>query len=69
MPIEFFDLLVVDECHRSIYGMCRQVLEHFDAHLAAGQLAKITTARQLGRKRQWRADCLSGENPLSLRQP
>ncbi|MGY1827598.1 type I restriction endonuclease subunit R [Blastococcus sp. SYSU DS0541] len=33
VPIEAFDLLLVDECHRSIYGLWRQVLEYFDAHL------------------------------------
>lgn len=33
LPIEFFDLIVSDECHRSIYGLWRQVLEYFDAHL------------------------------------
>lgn len=33
IPIESFDLIVTDECHRSIYGLWRQVLEYFDAHL------------------------------------
>jgi len=27
----FFDLVVVDECHRSIYGDWRRILKHFDA--------------------------------------
>lgn len=31
IPIEYFDFIVVDECHRSIYGDWRQVLEYFDA--------------------------------------
>lgn len=31
MPIESFDLVITDECHRSIYGTWRQVLEYFDA--------------------------------------
>ncbi len=31
LPVEFFDFIVVDECHRSIYGDWRQVLEYFDA--------------------------------------
>ena len=26
-------MIIVDECHRSIYGAWRQVLEYFDAHL------------------------------------
>jgi type I restriction enzyme R subunit len=33
IPIEHFDFIVTDECHRSIYGVWRQVLEYFDAHL------------------------------------
>lgn len=33
IPIEFFDFIVIDECHRSIYNLWRQVLEYFDAFL------------------------------------
>ena len=33
LPIETFDFVVTDECHRSIYNLWRQVLEYFDAHL------------------------------------
>jgi len=33
VPPEFFDVIFVDECHRSIYTLWRQVLEYFDAHL------------------------------------
>ncbi len=33
IPIETFDFIVTDECHRSIYGLWRQVLEYFDAHI------------------------------------
>lgn len=33
IPPEFFDLIVIDECHRSIYNLWRQVLEYFDAFL------------------------------------
>ena len=33
VPIESYDVIVVDECHRSIYGVWRQVLEYFDAFL------------------------------------
>ncbi|MYJ30000.1 MAG: DEAD/DEAH box helicase, partial [Acidimicrobiaceae bacterium] len=33
VPIEFYDLIIIDECHRSIYGVWRQVLEYFDAFL------------------------------------
>jgi len=33
IPPEFFDVIVIDECHRSIYSLWRQVLEYFDAFL------------------------------------
>ena len=33
MPPETFDLVIVDEAHRSIYGVWRGVLEYFDAHV------------------------------------
>ncbi|HVS12923.1 MAG TPA: type I restriction-modification enzyme R subunit C-terminal domain-containing protein [Thermoanaerobaculia bacterium] len=33
LPPEFFDVVFVDECHRSIYSIWRQVLEYFDAYL------------------------------------
>ncbi|HRH71379.1 MAG TPA: type I restriction-modification enzyme R subunit C-terminal domain-containing protein [Flavobacteriales bacterium] len=33
IPPEFFDLIIIDECHRSIYNLWRQVLEYFDAYL------------------------------------
>lgn len=33
LPIETFDFIVTDECHRSIYNLWRQVLDYFDAFL------------------------------------
>ena len=33
VPIETFDVIITDECHRSIYNLWRQVLEYFDAFL------------------------------------
>jgi type I restriction enzyme R subunit len=33
IPPETFDLVIVDEAHRSIYGQWRGVLEYFDAHI------------------------------------
>ena len=33
IPPEFFDFIIIDECHRSIYNIWRQVLEYFDAFL------------------------------------
>jgi len=32
-PPEFFDFIVIDECHRSIYNVWQQVLDYFDAFL------------------------------------
>ncbi|MGH7325284.1 MAG: DEAD/DEAH box helicase family protein, partial [Candidatus Rokuibacteriota bacterium] len=33
LPPEYFDFVFIDECHRSIYSLWRQVLEYFDAYL------------------------------------
>lgn len=33
IPLEFFDFIIVDECHRSIYNLWKQVLDYFDAFL------------------------------------
>lgn len=33
IPIGTFDVIITDECHRSIYNLWRQVLEYFDAYL------------------------------------
>jgi len=33
IPIETFDFIITDECHRSIYNLWAQVLEYFDAYL------------------------------------
>ncbi|MCG3129238.1 MAG: hypothetical protein CHACPFDD_04156 [Phycisphaerae bacterium] len=33
IPIETFDFIVTDECHRSIYNLWRQVLDYFDAFI------------------------------------
>lgn len=32
-PPEFFDCIIIDECHRSIYNVWSQVLEYFDAFM------------------------------------
>ena len=32
-PPEFFDVIIVDECHRSIYNVWSQVLSYFDAFI------------------------------------
>ena len=33
IPIEFFDFVVIDECHRSIYNLWKQVLDYVDTFL------------------------------------
>jgi type I restriction enzyme R subunit len=33
VPPEMFDVIIIDECHRSIYSVWRQVVEYFDAYL------------------------------------
>ena len=46
IPIETFDFIVVDECHRSIYNIWRQVLEYFDASLIG--LTATPTSQTIG---------------------
>ena len=46
IPIEAFDFIVIDECHRSIYNLWRQVLEYFDAFLIG--LTATPTPQTLG---------------------
>jgi type I restriction enzyme R subunit len=43
IPLEFFDFAFIDECHRSIYSVWRQVLDYFDAYLVG---LTATPARQ-----------------------
>ena len=33
VPPELFDVIIIDECHRSIYNVWKQVLEYFDSYL------------------------------------
>lgn len=39
LPPDFFDLIIIDECHRSIYGNWRQVLEYFSSAKLVGLTA------------------------------
>ncbi len=39
LPRDFFDLIIIDECHRSIYGNWRKVLEYFDTARLIGLTA------------------------------
>jgi type I restriction enzyme R subunit len=33
IPPELFDVIIIDECHRSIYNLRRRAMEYFDAFL------------------------------------
>lgn len=46
IPIETFDLIIIDECHRSIYNLWRQVVEYFDAFLIG--LTATPTKKTIG---------------------
>jgi type I restriction enzyme, R subunit len=46
VPPEFFDLIIIDECHRSIYNLWQQVLDYFDAFLVG--LTATPDARTYG---------------------
>ena len=39
LPHDYFDLIIIDECHRSIYGNWRKVLEYFDTARLVGLTA------------------------------
>lgn len=30
LPPDYFDMIIIDECHRSIYGSWRKVLDYFN---------------------------------------
>jgi len=46
LPPEAFDLVIVDECHRSIYGLWRGVIDYFDAHIVG--LTATPTKQTIG---------------------
>jgi type I restriction enzyme R subunit len=46
LPPETFDVVVIDECHRSIYNLWRQVIEYFDSFLVG--LTATPDARTYG---------------------
>ena len=39
LPHDYFDIIIIDECHRSIYGNWRKVLEYFDTARLVGLTA------------------------------
>ena len=57
VPIESFDLVVTDECHRSIYGTWRQVLDYFDA-FTLGVAARNRTVADAQSRAVFDADSL-----------
>lgn len=46
VPIEDFDVIIIDECHRSIYNLWKQVLDYFDTFLVG--LTATPDARTFG---------------------
>jgi len=46
IPIEAFDVIIIDECHRSIYNLWSQVLDYFDAFLIG--LTATPTKKTIG---------------------
>jgi type I restriction enzyme R subunit len=46
IPIETFDVIIIDECHRSIYNLWSQVLDYFDAFLIG--LTATPTKKTIG---------------------
>lgn len=38
-PRDFFDLVIIDECHRSDFGTWRDILDHFEAAIHLGMTA------------------------------
>lgn len=46
IPIETFDIIIIDECHRSIYNLWSQVLDYFDAYLIG--LTATPTKKTIG---------------------
>lgn len=39
LPHDYFDMIIIDECHRSIYGNWKKVLEYFDTARLVGLTA------------------------------
>ena len=46
IPPEFFDMIIVDECHRSIYNVWSQIFDYFDAFVVG--LTATPDSRTLG---------------------
>lgn len=43
-PIEQFDFIIIDECHRSIYNVWKQVLDYYDAFLIGLTATPMTSS-------------------------
>jgi type I restriction enzyme R subunit len=46
IPPELFDVIIIDECHRSIYNLWHRAIEYFDALLIG--LTATPDSRTLG---------------------
>ncbi len=46
IPIEYIDVIIIEECHRSIYKLWWQVLEYFDAFLIGMMSTTIAKAKK-----------------------
>jgi type I restriction enzyme R subunit len=58
-PPEYFDFIIIDECHRSIYNIWQQVLDYFDAFLIG--LTATPDNRTFGFFRQnWESPIING---------
>ncbi len=76
IPPEFFDFIIIDECHRSIYNLWRQVIEYFDGYLIGltatpdnrtyGFFKKMWSANMITRKR-WPMVSMSATKSMSLK--
>ncbi len=47
LPKDYFDLIIIDECHRSIYSSWRSVLDYFDSSVKVGLTATPHEIRTL----------------------
>lgn len=62
-PPEFFDCIIIDECHRSIYNVWQQVLDYFDAFLV-GLTATPDKRTFASSKKTWSVN-IPGSRPSS----
>lgn len=60
-PRDFFDLVIIDECHRSGFGTWREILDHFGSATGAGDPGQGIPRRAVGTSLgRWQAAVKSG---------